>query len=242
MELDPNNTLKEALCPHGDSVVVDGNVLHVVSWAERFLFSPSQLSSRVSSLSGGEKARVLVARIMTQNANVLVLDEPTNDLDVWMLEELEEALAAFSGALVIVSHDRRFLETLCDSYVALPGYGQDTLVTYFASYEQWIQAKVITEKDYTVEPQASAVNASTNLPKARPSKGPSYKQKKDFEECEAAIAKCEEQIKLLERALQEPSVASNPSELMRLSEELQSANQHLIELVDTWETLAEVIL
>jgi ABC transport system ATP-binding/permease protein len=240
LALNPDDTLKEALCPYGDSVIVDGNPLHVISWAERFLFSPSQLSSKISGLSGGEKARVLVARIMTQNATLLILDEPTNDLDIWMLEELEEALASFTGAIVVVSHDRRFLETLCDSYVALSGNPSDSLVSYFASYEQWLSAKEAGEKQAV--PDKSSKPSIEAPAKNRPSKGPSYKQKKDLAECEEAISKCESSIQSLEESLQSSSVVSNPSELLRISTELEAANERLLALMDSWESLAGAVI
>src|ERR1035438_2670758 len=105
-ELDESLTLRRALAPEGDSIIHQGRVVHVASWAARFLFTGEQLNQPVRNLSGGERARVLIAKLMLEPADVLLLDEPTNDLDIPTLEILEENLLDFPGALVLVTHDR----------------------------------------------------------------------------------------------------------------------------------------
>ncbi len=109
-ELDPNVTLRRALAPEGDSVIYQDRVVHVASWAAKFLFKGEQLNQPVDRLSGGERARVLIAQLMLQPADVLLLDEPTNDLDIPTLEILEESLLEFRGSLVLVTHDRYMLD------------------------------------------------------------------------------------------------------------------------------------
>ena len=108
--LDPAVSLRRALAPEGDAVVYRDRSVHVVSWAKRFLFRPEQLETTVGRFSGGERARILLARLMVQPADLLILDEPTNDLDIPTLEVLEESLADFPGALVLVTRDRFLLE------------------------------------------------------------------------------------------------------------------------------------
>ena len=110
--LDPSLTLKRALAPDGDSVVFQERVIHVASWAAKFLFTGEQLNQPVSRLSGGERARVLIAKLMLEPADVLLLDEPTNDLDIPTLEVLEETLTEFKGALILVTHDRYMLDRI----------------------------------------------------------------------------------------------------------------------------------
>src|SRR4029077_15084525 len=108
--------------------------LHVASWAKRFLFRPEQLETSVSRLSGGEKARIVLARLMLQPADLLILDEPTNDLDISTLEVLEDSLLDFPGALVLVTHDRYLIDRVSTQILALDGKGG---AEYFADYTQW---------------------------------------------------------------------------------------------------------
>jgi ATP-binding cassette subfamily F protein uup len=132
--LDPTLTLKRALAPEGDSVMYQDRSIHVVSWAKRFLFRAEQLETSVSKLSGGEKARIVLARLMLKPADVLVLDEPTNDLDIPTLDVLEESLLEFPGALVLVTHDRYMIDRVSTHILALDGKGG---AEYFADYSQW---------------------------------------------------------------------------------------------------------
>src|SRR5262249_3882022 len=119
--LDQNQSLRRALAPEGDTVVWQGRPVHVASWAKRFLFRPEQLEVPVGRLSGGEQARILIARLMREPADVLILDEPTNDLDIPTVEVLEESLASFEGGLVLVTHDRFMLERVSTVILALDG-------------------------------------------------------------------------------------------------------------------------
>src|SRR5438270_3260377 len=119
--LDLNLTLRRALAPEGDSVLLQDRVIHVASWAAKFLFTSEQLSQPVERLSGGERARVLIAQLMLQPADVLLLDEPTNDLDIPTLEILEESLLEFRGSLVLVTHDRYLLDRVSTVVLGLDG-------------------------------------------------------------------------------------------------------------------------
>ncbi|MCF6239503.1 MAG: ATP-binding cassette domain-containing protein, partial [Candidatus Marinimicrobia bacterium] len=120
---DGNQTLRRALAPDGDTVIYQGNPLHISSWARKFLFDIDQLDLPVSQLSGGERARVLLAKLMLETAEILILDEPTNDLDIPTLEVLEESLAEYSGALLLITHDRFLMDRLCDQILYLTGDG-----------------------------------------------------------------------------------------------------------------------
>src|SRR6202050_502422 len=133
-ELDPDVTLRRALAPDSDSVVYQDRVIHVASWAARFLFTGEQLNQPIGRLSGGERARVLIAQLMLQPADVLLLDEPTNDLDIPTLEVLEESLLEFRGALVLVTHDRYLLDRISTIVLGLDGLGG---AERFADYSQW---------------------------------------------------------------------------------------------------------
>ena len=122
-KLNPAITLRSALCPNGDTVMFGARPFHVAAWAKKFLFPPEQLDTLVGQLSGGEQARVRIAQLMLQPADLLLLDEPTNDLDIPALEALEDNLAEFAGAVVIVSHDRTLMDRLCTEVVGLDGRG-----------------------------------------------------------------------------------------------------------------------
>ena len=132
--LDPAQSLRRALAPEGDTVIFQGRSVHVASWAKRFLFRPEQLEMPVGRLSGGEQARILIARLMCEPADLLILDEPTNDLDIPTLEVLEDSLAEFDGALVLVTHDRFMLDRVSTVILALDGEGG---AETYADYAQW---------------------------------------------------------------------------------------------------------
>ncbi len=127
-------TLRRALAPEGDSIVYQDRVIHVASWAARFLFTGEQLNQPLERLSGGERARVLIANLMLQPADLLLLDEPTNDLDIPTLEILEESLLEYTGAMVLVTHDRYMLDRICNIVLGLDGSGR---AEQFADYLQW---------------------------------------------------------------------------------------------------------
>src|SRR3989475_9280236 len=136
--LDPDTSLRRALAPDSDAVIYQDRVIHVASWAARFLFDPEHLNQPVGKLSGGERARVLIAQLMLQPADVLLLDEPTNDLDIPTLEILEESLLEFSGALILVTHDRFLLDRVSNMVFGLDGFGG---AERFADYFQWEEWK-----------------------------------------------------------------------------------------------------
>lgn len=137
--LDQDAPLRRALAPSGgDAVVYQSRSVHLASWAKRFLFRPEQLDLPVSRLSGGEQARLLIAQLMLQPADLLILDEPTNDLDIPTLDVLEDSLLEFPGALVLVTHDRWLLDRVSTILLALDGTGR---LEWFADYAQWESAQ-----------------------------------------------------------------------------------------------------
>ncbi len=156
-QIDPDLTLRRALAPDSDSVIYRDRVIHVASWAARFLFASDQLDQPVGKLSGGERARVLIANLMLEPADVLLLDEPTNDLDIPTLEILEESLLEFQGALVLVTHDRYLLDRVSTVVLGLDGGGK---AERFADYSQWAanQAEVLAARK-PAKPKAEARRA-----------------------------------------------------------------------------------
>ena len=165
-QLDKNLSLRDALSPGGDTVIYRDNPMHVSGWAKKFLFKTEQLQTPVKFLSGGEQARILIARLMLQPADVLILDEPTNDLDIPTLEVLEDSLLSFPGALVLVTHDRYLLETVSTDLLALDGRGGSA---HFASLDQWQAAQAPPPAPVAARPKDGC--AHPRIGSQRPSGG-----------------------------------------------------------------------
>ena len=227
-QLDLNQTLRQGLGAHGDNVIFQGNPIHVAGWAKRFLFDSGQLDRPISSLSGGEQARVLIARLMLQPADVLLLDEPTNDLDIPTLEVLEDSLTEFTGALVLVTHDRYLLDRVSTAVLGLDGQGSAQL---YSDYWQWDQAKVDPPKPVKKE---SAVAA----PSAAPAKKKlSYLEAREWEQMEARILEAEQERDAINAEMHSPEVVSDGSRLQSCYTRLQAAEEIIHQLYARWAEL-----
>jgi ATP-binding cassette subfamily F protein uup len=186
--LDPTVTLRRALCPNGDMVTYRDRALHVAAWAKQFLFQPEHLDTAVGDLSGGEQARVRIAQLMLQPADLLLLDEPTNDLDIPALEVLEESLAEFAGALVLVSHDRELMNRLCTEVVGLDGRGS---ASPYASVSQWLTAYERLTAGAAESVRPPIVKSARPAPVATKPRKLSYKEQQEWDSMEAAILAAE---------------------------------------------------
>src|SRR5882672_436085 len=210
--LDPALTLKRALAPEGDSVIYRDRALHVAAWAKRFLFHPRQLETPVSRLSGGERARITLARMMLRPADLLVLDEPTNDLDIPALEVLEEALLEFPGALVLVSHDRHLLDRVSTQVTALDGRGG---AEPYASYDQWE-----ANRQQQSPPKRDPTRASAATPPRPAVRRLSYLERREWDGMEAAVLDTEARLAEARRRAEDPSIATDADMLQRQLSEL----------------------
>jgi ATP-binding cassette subfamily F protein uup len=228
--LDPDLSLKRALVPDGDTVIYRGRPIHIASWAKRFLFRSDQLETPVRQLSGGEQSRVLIARLMLRPADILILDEPTNDLDIPTLEVLEESLADFPGALVLVTHDRFLLDRVSTILLALDGGGQGL---FYADYTQWETA----QKETVIEARTPAPKLSTRDSKRAPRL--TSQEKREWEQMEGKILAAEETISECQRALDDPSVAANPVVLQERYQALEMARAAVEQLYARWAELEE---
>jgi len=222
-QISPKITLREALCPTGDTVEFQGQSIHVNGWAKKFLFSPDKLQLPVGCLSGGERARILMAKLMLEPADVLFLDEPTNDLDIQTLEVIEERLKEFPGAVVLISHDRWFMDTVCTQIV---GLGENNEQRLFSSYEQW-------ERSVLPQPKKTSVVAVSK--KVPSKKRLSYNEQREFDGMEAAIAEKEAYIAEIEEKLAASSLC--PEVSLELYNSLALSQKNLEALFERWEML-----
>ncbi len=212
-------------------MVYQGRELHVAAWAKRFLFRPEQLDTPVSRLSGGEQARILIARLMLRPADLLILDEPTNDLDIPTLEVLEESLLEFPGALVLVTHDRYLLDRVATALLALDGRGGARL---FADLAQWEASR---EEGAAANSAASPAAKPRSEPAKRPAKKLSWAEQREWEGMEAAILAAEEAAARCHRAAEEPAIATDAQELHLRSSALAEALAEVERLYARWAEL-----
>ena len=238
--LDQAAPLRRALAPSGDAVVYQGRSVHLASWAKRFLFRPEQLDLPVSRLSGGEQARLLIAQLMLQPADLLILDEPTNDLDIPTLDVLEDSLLEFPGALVLVTHDRWLLDRVSTILLALDGTGR---LEWFADYAQWESAQERAaggQSDSTNDQADSAgPDGGAAASPARKAKKLSYREQKEWGMIEESILKAEEQVAACQAAMHDPAVVSDAAALQDRSQALVDAQAEVERLYARWAELDE---
>ena len=230
-QLNPEETLRRSLAPAGDSVIYRDRSVHVHSWARRFLFRNEQLDLPISRLSGGEQARVMIARMMLEPADLLLLDEPTNDLDIPTLEVLEESLADFPGALVLVTHDRFLLDRVSTAVLALDGAGKAEL---FADYDQWRQAQQSAQPTSKLK---EVPDTSERTRGREPQKRLSYLDRLEWDRMEQLILEAEAELERKQQAAEDPAIASNATELIAAHEALDRARQRVDQLYARWAEL-----
>jgi ATP-binding cassette subfamily F protein uup len=232
--LDADVTLRRALAPGSDAVVYQDRVVHVASWAARFLFTSEQLNQPVGRLSGGERARVLIAQLMLQPADLLLLDEPTNDLDIPTLEILEESLLEYSGALVLVTHDRYMLDRVSTMVLGLDGRGG---AESFADYLQWEEWQVESQQPARADSDASAEGKLGKAADSSAKKKLSYLEAREFATIEQRIAQAEEMLEKKRAVAEDPTIASDATRLLSAHAEMDEAQRAVDELFRRWAEL-----
>jgi ATP-binding cassette subfamily F protein uup len=237
-KLDENMTLRRALAPEGDSVIYQDRVVHVASWAAKFLFTGEQLNQPVERLSGGERARVLIAQLMLQPADLLLLDEPTNDLDIPTLEILEESLLEFRGSLVLVTHDRYLLDRVSTVVLGLDGQGS---AESFADYSQWEAWQAGRRQTAQGRPRNSSPDPvsrdAASTPPQPGRKKLSYLEAREYEEIEDRLAEAEHVLQARRVQLEDPAIASDAARLVSANAELDDAQQKVDTLYERWAAL-----
>ncbi|MEM9419885.1 MAG: ABC-F family ATP-binding cassette domain-containing protein [Planctomycetota bacterium] len=237
--LNPTQKLREALCPVGDTVDYRGKPLHVASWAKKFLFDPGKFNTSVGDLSGGEQARVLIANLMLKPADLLILDEPTNDLDIPSLEVLEQALTEFPGAIVLVTHDRFMLDRLSTELLSLDGKGK---AKPYASYAQWAkdQAKRQREEAATKDKSNKTNSPSPQPPTPKPPKKLTYKLQRELDGMESAILDAEAELESLQAQSSDADVMADREKFAKVCQDLGDAQTKVETLYARWAELEEL--
>ena len=237
--LDKTATLKEALCPTGDQVTFRGVPVHVNAWAERFLFRKEQLAMPVSQLSGGEQARVLLTRLMLEEADLLILDEPTNDLDLDTRNLLEDSLAEFPGAVILVSHDRALLDSVCTSLLVLDGRGAAHQLADLAQWQR-TQRRLLAEEEAARTVRQPRKPAPANPVPAAPRL--SWKQEQELKALEEKLEELEHSLECLTQELDLPELQQDPERLRAHCQTLQDEQDRYDETFLRWGELEELRL
>ena len=232
--LDPNRTLLRTVCPSGDSVVYRGRSIHARGYLERFLFSPGQMEMTVGKLSGGEQSRMLLALLMLEECNVLVLDEPTNDLDLETLALLQDTLEEFEGAVVLVTHDRVFLDQVASEILAWSGEDKNKRITRYASLSQWEQAYRSEQLTRIKSPPPATPAASA--PRVGKKKL-SYKDQRELDGIEGVIQETEEKLRKVTEESARPEIQSDAKKLTELTAQMGTLQAEVERLYARWSEL-----
>jgi ATP-binding cassette subfamily F protein uup len=235
-QLDDDATLADTISKGADWVEIDGTRKHVMSYLSDFLFAPERARAKVSALSGGERNRLLLARLFSRPANVIVLDEPTNDLDIETLELLEALLQDYAGTLFLVSHDRAFLDNVVTQVIAFEGDG--ILREYVGGYSDWQRQRQASGE---AVPAARRKRAEVARESARPRSGAgrlSYKESRELEHLPARIAELESEQVRITAELADPAVyRDRPEAVAALQQRYGDIEHALMECLARWEEL-----
>jgi len=241
--LDLDATLADSISPGSEWIEFNGQRKHVMSYLNDFLFSPERANSPVRTLSGGERNRVLLARLFALPANVLVLDEPTNDLDIDTLELLEELLQAYAGTVFLVSHDRRFLDNVVTSTIAwegedAPGQWRE----YEGGYEDWQLQRARSRQLAAAKPRAAAPAAAPAVAKAAPVTAPrklGFKEQRELQDMPTRIEALEaEQRTIGERLASAALYTDEPQRVAELQARYAQIDDDLLQALERWEALS----
>lgn len=237
-QLDEEKTVAENVCGSADTVVINGKPRHIIGYLQEFLFPPERSRTPVKVLSGGERNRLFLARLFTKPSNFLIMDEPTNDLDVETLELLEELLMEYSGTLILVSHDRAFLNNVVTSTMVLEGRG--IINEYPGGYDDWLaQSHASLPKEDsqdTVKQHTQPVNIEETKPREK--KKLSYNEERELEKLVFKIEKLESQREELYAAVADPGFyQKDPKDIAYVRAQLESLEDTLLQAFERWEYL-----
>ena len=239
-QLDGEATVQENVGDGSDSILINGTKKHVLGYLQDFLFAPDRARTQVKFLSGGERNRILLARLFAKPANVIVLDEPTNDLDSETLELLEEKLVQFTGTVLMVSHDRAFLNNVVTNTLV---FEDDGLREYVGGFDDWQRQSQdrVTASDKSAEPQKHKADGKLKASKAEQAKKLNYKEKREFEKLPATIEQLENQIATIHTQMGLPDFYQKPgAEISKVQTNLTSLQTELSAAYLRWEALDQI--
>ncbi len=232
-QLDVTKSVLENVGEGNDTLVINGVSRHIIGYLQDFLFSPERARSPVSILSGGERNRLLLAKLFTKASNVLVMDEPTNDLDAETLDLLEDLLAEYSGTLLLVSHDREFLNNVVTSTLAVGNDGQ--VREYVGGYDDWLRQTAL--ESLPIAATVKVPQDKTRRQAERPRKL-SFKEERELEAMPDRIAALEEEQEILHTKLSDPAFYKNAgNEIVAINSRLEDIERELLEVYNRWEEL-----
>lgn len=234
-ELDRTVKLRNALCPIGDTIFYRDRSIHVTTWAKQFLFRVDQLNVPVGDLSGGEQARIMIADLMRKPADLLILDEPTNDLDIPSLEVLEQSLEEFPGSVLLVTHDRFMLERLSTVLLGLDGQGESR---QFASLSQWAAWQKASD-DRATESLKVSQPTKPSVAKAAPvpARKLTYNEQREWDQMESKIHAAEAAVAELEKRMNDPDLLADHRKLQEHCRTLEAQQAEVARLYDRWAAL-----
>jgi ATP-binding cassette subfamily F protein uup len=239
MQLDGTGSLLDEISNGNDNILFGEETMSARTYLRRFLFSDERINERVDLLSGGEKARLMLAKVLKTGGNLIVLDEPTNDLDLPSLRMLEEALAVYKGTVICVSHDRYFLDRICDQIVAFEDHG---VVVQPGNYSYYLEKREAREKAQRLQMENSQKSSHSQKSKssARKIKPLSNKERADLETIEQRIEDAENAVVIIEERLNDPAFqAENYDKLPEETAKLEEAKKVVSDLFARWEELEE---
>ena len=229
-ELDLEKTVRENIADGSDTITINGNNKHVVGYLKDFLFKSEQMNTPVKALSGGERNRLMLARLFTRPFNFLIMDEPTNDLDIDTLELLEELLMEFAGTLLLVSHDREFINNIVDYCFAFEGNGR--VNEYVGGYDDWIKQRPARK------PVAQKNTQPASLKPRKPVKKLGFNEQKELKALPRKIEKLEQQVEQIHKQMAEPEFYQRTADaISQVQLKLSTSEQQLKQLYTRWEEL-----
>jgi ATP-binding cassette subfamily F protein uup len=235
-QLDDEKTVQDNVAFGSDHVTINGNRRHVIGYLQDFLFSPARARSPVKVLSGGERNRLLLAKLFTKPSNVLVLDEPTNDLDIETLDLLEELLMEYAGTVLLVSHDRAFINDVVTSTLALEGEGR--VIEYVGGYDDWLRQSRRKNQAPAAAPAKAVEKREAPRPQPAKARKLTFKEQKELDELPELIAKLEAEQEKILAAMSDPDLyRKNGAKVSEYTARLEALKKELAKAYARWEEL-----